>query len=94
MMAPWASSGFTLGRRAGRFLNQFFPPDAASAWADDALGLLHDGLEVGGSLEALGIDFVDVFGAGGPGGEPAVGGDHLQAADGSVVARSARSAWP
>ena len=41
-------------------------------------------------LEALRIDLVNVFGPGGSGGEPAVGGDDLQTADRRVVAWSAR----
>ena len=44
------------------------------------------------TAEAFGVDLVDVLGAGGPGGEPAALGDHLDAADGRAVARGARSA--
>ncbi len=39
------------------------------------------------AFEAFGVDFVDVFGAGGAGGEPAVFGGYLEAADWGVVAR-------
>ena len=39
-----------------------------------------------GAVEGFGVDFVDVFGAGGAGGEPAVFGGDLEAADGGVVA--------
>ena len=38
------------------------------------------------ALEAFGVDFVDVFGAGGSGGEPSIFGGDFEAADGSVVA--------
>ena len=38
------------------------------------------------AFEGFGVDFVDVFGAGGAGGEPAVFGGDLEAADGGVVA--------
>ncbi len=38
------------------------------------------------AVEALGVDFVDVFGAGGAGGEPAVFRRNLEAADRGVVA--------
>lgn len=37
------------------------------------------------AFEAFGVDFVDVFGAGGAGGEPAVFGAHFEAADGRAV---------
>src|ERR1700674_5385376 len=55
---------------------------------------VHDGLRVRQKLlkviatgEALRVDFVDLFGAGGPGREPAALGDHLDAADRGTVAR-------
>ncbi len=38
------------------------------------------------AFEGFGVDFVDVFGAGGAGGEPAVFGGDFEAADGGVVA--------
>ena len=63
------------------------------ALGDDLLGFRDDGVEVGLVAEALGVDLVDVFGAGGPGGEPAVRGDDLQPADRGVVARVPGSAW-
>ena len=56
---------------------------------DDFLRLAHDGVQVGLVLETLGVDLVDVLGAGGPGREPAACGDDLQAADRRVVARGA-----
>ena len=40
-----------------------------------------------GALEGLGIDLVDVLGAGGAGGEPRALGRHLEAADRGAVAR-------
>ena len=39
-----------------------------------------------GAAEGFGVDFVDVFGAGGAGGEPSVLGGDFEAADGGVVA--------
>ena len=50
---------------------------------DDLLGFVLDGFELVGASEALGVDLVDVFGAGGAGGEPAVGGGDFEAADGA-----------
>ena len=44
------------------------------------------------AAKALGVDLVDVLGARRPRGEPAVRGDHLDAADRRVVARRARRA--
>ena len=41
------------------------------------------------AAKTLRVDFVDVLGAGRPGGEPAARGDHLDAADRCVVPRSA-----
>ena len=38
------------------------------------------------AFEGFGVDLVDVFGAGGAGGEPAVFGGDFEAADGGVVA--------
>ena len=40
------------------------------------------------ALEALGIDLIDVLGAGGPGRKPAVRGHNFQAADWRIIARS------
>ena len=37
------------------------------------------------AFEGFGVDLVDVFGAGGAGGEPAVFGEDFEAADGGVV---------
>src|ERR1700733_8061261 len=48
--------------------------------------LTHDGTEMRCALEALRIDLVDVFGAGGPGREPAVFGHDLQSANRSLIA--------
>src|SRR5438034_409211 len=53
---------------------------------DDLLGFGNDPGEVVRATEAFGVDFVDVLGAGGTGGEPAVGGGDFQAADRGVVA--------
>ena len=39
----------------------------------DLLRLFHDRVQVRLALEALSVNLVDVFGAGGPGGKPAVG---------------------
>lgn len=47
------------------------------------------------AAETLGVDFVDVLGTRGPGGEPAVLRDDLDAADGRAVAgASTRSIRP
>src|SRR5215212_8748831 len=64
-------------------------PGLGQGASDDLLGLLDDGVEVGPVLEALGVDLVQVLGARGPRGEPAVGADHLEATDRGVVARGA-----
>src|SRR2546423_10883549 len=58
--------------------------------ADDLLGLGHYGIQVRLVLEALRVDFIDILSAGRPGGKPAAGRDHLQAADRGVVAGSSR----
>ena len=59
---------------------------AAEGGVDDLLGLgLHLG-EVLGALERLGVDLVDVLGAGRAGGEPRALGGHLEAADRRAVA--------
>ena len=44
---------------------------------DDLLRFFHDGIQMRLIAEALGIDFVDVFGAGRPGREPARLGNDL-----------------
>ncbi len=41
---------------------------------------------MGFAFEGFGVDLVDVFGAGGAGGEPAVFGCYFEAADGGFVA--------
>src|SRR5437016_2593143 len=51
------------------------------------LSFAHDRVEVAMIPEALRIDLVNVLGAGWPGREPAVVGDHLEAADRCVVTR-------
>src|SRR5262245_5950734 len=56
---------------------------------DPLLRFAHEGLEVALTSEALRVDLVDVLGAGRPGREPSAGGDHLEAADGCVVAGGA-----
>ena len=43
---------------------------------------------MGFAFEAFGVDFVDVFGAGGAGGEPAIFGGDFEAAYRGVVAGS------
>ena len=53
----------------------------------ELLGLGLDLFQVVFALEGFGVDLVDVFGAGGAGGEPAVFGGDFEAADGGVVAR-------
>ena len=53
---------------------------------DDVLGFVDDAFEVGFVAEAFGVDLVEIFGAGGAGGEPAGFGDDLEASDGRVVA--------
>ena len=48
----------------------------ADSFVDEVLGFGLDLFEVVFALEGFGVDLVDVFGAGGAGGEPAVfGGD-------------------
>jgi hypothetical protein len=54
---------------------------------DHLAGFLLNLLQVIGTAETFGVNFVDVFGAGRPGGEPAVFGDHLQASNGIAIAR-------
>lgn len=51
----------------------------------DGLRFVHDALQMLGAVEALGINFVDVLRARGPGGKPAIGGDDLDAAQGLTV---------
>src|SRR3546814_4086165 len=53
---------------------------------DDLLRFGEQALQVFFTLEAFGVDLVDRLGAGGPRGEPAVGGNRLDAAESSVVA--------
>src|ERR1700675_700851 len=52
------------------------------------LGFAHDAVQMGLILEALRVDLVDVFRAGGAGGEPAARRHDFQAADRRVIARS------
>ena len=51
------------------------------------LRLAYDFMEMRRALEALRVDLVDVFGAGGPRREPAVFRHNFQSADGSLIAR-------
>src|SRR3546814_5284629 len=53
----------------------------------DPLRLCEDRLQVIAAFEAFAVDLVDVLGARRARGEPAAGGDHLDAADRRVVAR-------
>jgi len=53
---------------------------------DQGLGFGLDLFEVGFAFEGFGVDFVDVFGAGGACGEPAVFGGYFEAAYGGFVA--------
>ena len=53
----------------------------AQGVGDDTLGLGDDGIQVGLVAEALGVDLVDILGAGGTRGEPAGFGNDLEAAD-------------
>src|SRR3984893_9963432 len=62
-------------------------PRSAQRFGDDGLGLVDDALEMRLVPEALGVDFVDVFGARWTGGKPAVLRDDLQAADLRPVSR-------
>ena len=48
------------------------------------MGFGLDLFEVGFAVEGFGVDFVDVFGAAGTCGEPAVFGGDLETADGGV----------
>src|ERR1700744_4423065 len=54
---------------------------------DDGPRFFLNGGEVLRAAEGLGVELVDVLGAGRAGGEPAGPGDHLQPADRRVVAR-------
>ena len=56
---------------------------------DHRLRLFHDAFQMILVTEALRIEFVDVFGSRRTRGEPSTLGDHLQTADGSVIARRA-----
>src|ERR1700685_2926030 len=56
--------------------------------ADDGLCFRKDTVQVISSSKALGIYFVDVFGARRTRRNPSAGGDHLQTSDGGTVARS------
>src|SRR5262249_7859549 len=56
------------------------PSRAGQGLVDDPLRLVDDSLQVSRVLETLGVDFVNVFRAGRPGGEPAADGHHLEAA--------------
>src|SRR5262247_562994 len=51
------------------------------------LRFVHDRIEVGLVLKTLRIDFVDVLGARGPGGEPTVGSHHFEATNRCAVTR-------
>ena len=56
--------------------------------ADDRLGLFQYPAQMGLAAKTLGVDFVDVLGAGRTRGEPAIFRDRLQPAKGRIVARS------
>src|SRR5262245_5204887 len=47
--------------------------------ADERLGFVQEGFQVGRTLEALRVDLVNVLGAGRPGREPPARGDDLEA---------------
>ena len=55
---------------------------------DNLLGFVLDFMEVVFAQKTFGVDFVDVFGSGGPGGEPAVCCHHFKSADGLAVGGS------
>src|SRR6185312_7513193 len=74
----------------GRALRAQRSPRRPQCGAHNLLGLLQDALQVRGVAKALGVDLVDILGARGSGGEPAVGGLHLQPADRCIVTRCAR----
>src|SRR5260370_2722589 len=61
----------------------------ADGGGDDLARLFLNGGQVLGAAEGLGVQLVDVFGAGRAGGEPAGRGDGLGAADRGVVAGGA-----
>src|SRR5262245_7203840 len=86
-----SSTRLTRSVRTGSFSSTFMAIllEGLQGVVHDSLGLAHNGIQVGLVLEALRVDLVDVFRAGGPGREPAAGGHHLQAADRGVVARGA-----
>src|SRR5262245_58599465 len=65
-----------------------WPP--ADRTVDECLCLVHERIEVGRAVEALRVNLVDVFRAGGARREPSVGGHDLQAADRRVIAGSPR----
>jgi len=54
---------------------------------DERSRLREDALQVLFAVEALRVQLVDILRAGGSRREPAVRGDHLEAADGGAVAR-------
>ena len=56
---------------------------------NDALRLLQDRAQMLLAAKTLAIDLVDILGTRRPGGEPAAGRDHLDAADGRIIARCA-----
>src|SRR5450432_3126862 len=64
--------------------------NASQRCAHDFPGLIEDGIEMRGALEALGVDLVDVLRAGWPRGKPAIFCDDLEAANDGVVGRRAR----
>src|SRR6201999_2804254 len=63
-------------------------PRRGEAIADQLLCFLHEALQLRPAAEALGVDFVDLFGPRRPGSKPAVLGQHFQALDRRAIARS------
>jgi len=56
----------------------------------DRLGFTDNGFQMPLIAEAFGVNLVNIFRAGGTGGEPAGGGGDFQTADGRAIARGAR----
>src|SRR5207244_2702366 len=89
-------------RLLGRFLlrrtqrthdaHRSVPPAGAQHAPDDRLRLFLDAAQVVAPRETLGVQLVDVLGAGWAGGKPPVLGNYLQSPNGSTVSRGVRQA--
>src|SRR5262245_52024548 len=84
-----AGSSKTTAHRLPALFLWLSPRGLSDRRGHDPLCLADDRVQVGLVLEALGVELVDVLGAGRPGREPATGRHDLQPADRGVVARGA-----